>query len=120
MNRLKEFRIKANMNQSTVADFLGISRAAYTNIENGKRNLDSNVLLSLSELFNVSTDEMLGREPIKKQPDESIAGLREEVIQLLNGLSEEEYRRVEDFVAGLKAGREAGAAVQRSAHPEAH
>ena len=120
MNRLKEFRIKANMNQSTVADFLGISRAAYTNIENGKRNLDSNVLLSLSELFNVTTDEMLGREPIKKQPDESIVGLREEVIQLLNGLSEEECRRVEDFVAGLKAGREAGAAVQRSAHPEVH
>lgn len=120
MNRLKEFRIKANMNQCTVADYLGITRAAYTNIENGKRNLDSNVLLSLSELFNVTTDEILGREPIEKQPDESIVGLREEVIQLLNGLSEEECRRVEDFVAGLKAGREAGATVQRSAHPEVH
>lgn len=120
MNRLKEFRTKANMNQCTVADYLGITRAAYTNIENGKRNLDSNVLLSLSELFNVTTDEILGRGPIEKQPDDETDELREEIIQLLYDLSEEEYRRVEDFVAGLKAGREVDAAVQRSAHLEDH
>lgn len=118
MYRLKEFRLRANMNQSSVANYLGISRAAYTNIENGKRNLDSSVLLRLSDLFNVSADDILGRFPSKKQPAETIDGLREEVIQLLMGLSDADLRRVEDFVAGLKAGRGADAALQRSVPPE--
>lgn len=116
MNRLKEFRLKAKMNQRTVADHLGISRSAYTNIENGKRNLDSADLLTLANLFDVSTDTLLGRTS-EKQPVDSIDELREEVIQLLLGLSDSDLRRVEDFVAGLKASRGADAAVRQSGPP---
>ena len=116
MNRLKEFRLKAKMNQRTVADHLGISRSAYTNIENGKRNLDSADLLTLANLFDVSTDTLLGRTS-EKQPVDSIDELREVVIQLLLGLSDSDLRRVEDFVAGLKACRGADAAVRQSGPP---
>ena len=37
MIRLKELRERNNSTQQTIADLLGITRAAYSNIENGKR-----------------------------------------------------------------------------------
>lgn len=117
--RFSELREAAGFTQSQLADHFNLSVRTVASWESGERKPPIDKLEALADLYHVQTDYLLGRST-KKQPDESIAGLREEVIQLLNGLSEEECRRVEDFVAGLKAGREAGAAVQRSAHPEVH
>lgn len=111
MNKLKEQRIKNGYSQKFIADALGITRSAYTNIENGKRNLDSEMLKKLADILNVSTDYLLGRcEEVEEQPSESIRELRKEIIPLLEGLSDSDLQRVGDFVAGLKAAR-AGAAA---------
>lgn len=72
----------------------------------------------LADFFNVSVGYLAGDDDLIEQPAETIDGLREEVIQLLMGLSDADLRRVEDFVAGLKAGRGADAALQRSVPPE--
>lgn len=57
----KEIRVERGMTQAEVASVLGITRAAYTNIENGKREADYGTLNSLCDLFGVTTDALLGR-----------------------------------------------------------
>lgn len=61
MKHLKELRTKHGYTQNEIAKMLGISRAAYTNIENGKREPDFDTLNKLSNIFNVSSDYLLGR-----------------------------------------------------------
>lgn len=61
MKHLKELRIKQGYTQSDIAKILGISRAAYTNIENGKREPDFDTLNKLSDIFNVPSDYLLSR-----------------------------------------------------------
>lgn len=58
---LKEIRLQKGKSQAEVAEFLKITRASYTNIENGKRDPDTATLLALSDYFGVSLDEIFGR-----------------------------------------------------------
>lgn len=51
--------------QQEVADYLGISRQAYSNYEAGKREPDFETLLKLGEYFGCSVDYLLGN---KKDP----------------------------------------------------
>ena len=112
MNRLKEQRNKKGFSQKYIASILGITRSAYTNIENGKRNLDSEMLKKLADTLDISTDYLLNRcDADTEQPSESIGELRNEIIQLLEGLPDADLRRVGDIVAGLKAARADAAAA---------
>ncbi len=61
MNHLKELRMKHGYTQNDIATLLGISRSAYTNIENNKREPDFNTLSRLSNIFKVSADYLLDR-----------------------------------------------------------
>lgn len=58
--RLKELRTKHKKTQQEIADYLGISRGAYTNIENGKREPDFASIKKLAILFSVSVDYLIG------------------------------------------------------------
>jgi transcriptional regulator with XRE-family HTH domain len=68
MLKLKEIRLSRNRTQEEVSDFLKITRASYTNIENGKRDPDTQTLMALADYFQVSMDEIFGRsqKTIKK------------------------------------------------------
>ena len=59
MGTLKELRLSKGLSQQVVADYLEITRQAYSNYENGNRNPDNETLLKLSEFFNVSVDHLL-------------------------------------------------------------
>lgn len=65
--QLKELRKKRNLNQQRVAVDLDISREALSYYENGKREPDLQMLIKMSEYFNVSIDYLItGREFKKK------------------------------------------------------
>lgn len=70
MLRLKELRKQTGETQEQIAALIKITRAAYTNIENGKREPDYETLSLLADHFGVSVDYLLGREDIKKSPSE--------------------------------------------------
>ena len=113
MNNLKTLRERFQKTQAEIADILGITRAAYTNIENGKRQIDNNNLLQLANYFNVSADYILGRdnvEPQNEKPTVDDDGLRAKAIERVQALSDPEVVRVLDFLKGLEAGREIEAA----------
>ena len=99
MNCLKDLRKTRNVTQVKVANYLGITRGAYTNIENGRRQLDPTSICKLADYFGVTT------EPAKNQPIADGDELDRELIDLMRDLSPEDFQRVKDFVAGLKAAR---------------
>ncbi len=60
---LKEIRKKKKLNQLKVAFDLSISREALSYYENGKRSPNVDMLVKLSEYFNVSIDYLItGRD----------------------------------------------------------
>ena len=52
-NKLKEIRVKNNMTLVDVANRVGISKAFYCQIENGKRRLLYETAVKIAQVFNV-------------------------------------------------------------------
>lgn len=59
-NKLKFYRKKAGLNQTEVAIEMGITQTQYSMHENGKSVLNTNQILQLCQLYNVSPNELLG------------------------------------------------------------
>lgn len=69
MEFLKTARTRKGITQQQAADYLGVSRQAYCNYENGTRSPDFETLLKLGEYFDVSVDFLLrgniyGNDPV--------------------------------------------------------
>ncbi|MBO5184552.1 MAG: helix-turn-helix transcriptional regulator [Clostridia bacterium] len=58
--RLKDTREDADMNQTEVAVYLGMSQSGYSKYETGENDVPTSVLIKLSKLWNVSIDYLLG------------------------------------------------------------
>lgn len=58
--RLRLLRIAAGMKQEEVANMLGIGRSAYTYYESSRSKPDYDGLITLSKLFHVSIDYLVG------------------------------------------------------------
>ncbi len=76
MNTLLNLRKKSGATQKELADYLGISRQAYANYENGNREPDFQTLLKLARYFKVSVDYLLGNDT----PENKKSGLRIPVL----------------------------------------
>lgn len=64
---LKNIRITKNMNQQKVAYDLNISRESLSYYENGKREPSLELLVNMSQYFNVSINYLItGKEFVKK------------------------------------------------------
>lgn len=59
--RLKEQRLLHKLTQQQVADKIGITRPAYTAYESGNRQPDYELLKQLANMFDVSTDYLIGK-----------------------------------------------------------
>lgn len=59
--RLRDLRNKKELSQQELSSDLGISKAALSYYENGQRVPDIDILLKISDYFNVSADYLLGR-----------------------------------------------------------
>lgn len=62
LTNLRKLRANTNMTQQDVADTLGISRQAYSNYEQGKREPDIKTLLLLGDVLHCPLSLLLGRE----------------------------------------------------------
>lgn len=59
-NKLKELRQKNNKTQSELAEYLKVSQSNYSKYELGLIEPDIQTLVTLSKLYNVSIDYLLG------------------------------------------------------------
>lgn len=60
MNNLRAARKAKGLTQKEVAEAIGLTQNGYSYWENGKAKIDSEQLFKLAELFDVSTDYLLG------------------------------------------------------------
>ena len=59
--RLKDLREDNDKTQKEIADYLGMKQPQYSRYENGLRDIPSDILISLADYYNVSTDYIFGR-----------------------------------------------------------
>lgn len=64
--RLRDLREDHDMTQQQVADYLGMKQPQYFRYEQGYRDLPTDILIRLADLYNTSTDYILERT---KKPD---------------------------------------------------
>ena len=114
--KLREARGATNLTQQHMADRMGISKSTYCGYETGKRQPDVYKLKEISEILNVSADELLEIriiadhfEALRKAEPAAQSGepseQDEELANLLRQLNYEQVVRVMDFVRGLLASR---------------
>ena len=60
--KLKKLRFMLGCTQAQMAELLGITVRGYRNYELGAREPSLSVLIKLADYFNVSLDELVGRE----------------------------------------------------------
>ena len=85
-NRLKKVRMSAKLKQQQFANIMGISVAALSYYETGKRTPDIVFLYKLSEYFMIPVDYFLGRTESTKPENADISrklGLSDEAIEKL-------------------------------------
>lgn len=58
--RIRDLREDHDLKQRQVAEYLNCSQQVYSNYELGQRDIPTDVLIRLSNLYNVSTDYLLG------------------------------------------------------------
>ena len=67
--RIRDLREDCDQTQQQVAEYLHMKREVYRRYESGEREIPVWALIQLAELYNTSTDYILGRtnqrEPIK-------------------------------------------------------
>ncbi len=64
--RLKELRTAKNLYQKDIATLLGVDRTTYSKYESGASEPNREILLRLAQIFDVSTDYLLGRTDEKE------------------------------------------------------
>lgn len=57
---LKMLRSEKNKTQQQIADYLGITRGAYSHFENGRNEPDKETLIKLANYYDISVDRLLG------------------------------------------------------------
>ena len=59
MNQLKQIRLENKWTQQYVADKIGITKSAYSNIENQNRSPSLKVAIQLQNLFGLSIEKLM-------------------------------------------------------------
>ena len=86
-NRLKELRSAVGLNQSEMAEKLGVSVSSYQKYEREKNSImpSIEVLIKIAEFFKVSVDYLLGRENQSESDNiTSKDSIREHLNAILN------------------------------------
>lgn len=63
MNRIKELRLAKKLNQSQLAQIIGIAQPTLSGWETGRTQIDYDNLIKLANFFETSIDHLLGQTP---------------------------------------------------------
>ncbi len=58
--RVRDLREDSDMNQTKVAEYLGMSQTGYSKYETGENDIPTQILIKLAKLYNTSIDYLLG------------------------------------------------------------
>ena len=86
--KLKDLRTKHDYSQKQVAEKIGVSPSIVSGYETGERTPSTEVLLSLSYLYNCSCDYLLGKKSERPASTLNLDGLTNRQISALIALVE--------------------------------
>lgn len=95
MTRLKQLRTAHELTQLQLSIMLGITRGAYANLENGKREPDIATLISLADYFGVTVDYLIGHEKEPTVKDDGLTEMERLFLSLPHERREEVLRFME-------------------------
>lgn len=106
---LKQLRLKHDLRQADISRIFNVSLGAVGNWESGKRMPDTDMLMKIANYFEVSVDELLGREPIKPRFDPAdnwipvlgnvAAGIPAEAIESFDSEDPDDWEQIDDAMA---------------------
>ncbi|MBE6562233.1 MAG: helix-turn-helix transcriptional regulator [Ruminococcaceae bacterium] len=68
--RIRDLREDRDLNQTTVAKYLGMSQTGYSKYETGENDIPTDVLIKLARFYRTSIDYLLGETDLKdRYPD---------------------------------------------------
>lgn len=68
--RIRDLREDSDMNQTKVAEYLGMSQTGYSKYETGENDIPTQILIKLAKLYNTSVDYLLGEtNEMKRYPE---------------------------------------------------
>ena len=65
--RIRDLREDSDLNQTQVANILGMSQTGYSKYETGENDLPTAVLIKLARFYNTSVDYLLGETDQKER-----------------------------------------------------
>ena len=89
--RLKQARTNLQLSQEAVAEQLGITRTVMAAIESGKRQITTDELVKLCEIYGVTADELLYGNVSEESEEKAFA-------RAFSKLSEEDKKEVVDLI----------------------
>ncbi len=88
--RIKDMRIERGLSQQELGDLLGVTKVSVCGYENGTRTPSLDTFNLLAEVFNTTTDYLLGREIAirDKENSEYLGNISKDDIDIINELKE--------------------------------
>ena len=102
--KFKELRAKKNITQEDMAKLLNIKRQTYSAYERGVSFPDIVALTKIADFFEVSTDYLLCHKKATSEK-QSVSDEMQILIDTYSDLSEEELKKVIEYVDFLKTKR---------------
>ena len=65
--RIRDLREDKDLNQTNIAEMLGMSQTGYSKYETGENDIPTTVLIKLANFYNVSIDYLLGQTDRKER-----------------------------------------------------
>lgn len=93
--RLHELRNSYRLSQRQVSEKIGVSPSIISGYETGERTPSTEILLALSNLYNCSTDYLLGKQ-------QSSPG----AVLNADGLTADQLQAIQTIIAELRIGNE--------------
>ena len=59
--RIRDLREDKDMNQTQIAEMLGMSQTGYSKYETGENDIPTSILIKLANFYNTSIDYLLGQ-----------------------------------------------------------
>lgn len=107
MNCLKKIRTENGKTQKELAEKVGYNQTIISQWEHGTRDPSTEALIKLSEIFDVSVDEILGikkESTIKNDSTTQIPAKLKNIYEDLLQLDDNGIKTVEMFIKGYIAG----------------
>ncbi len=88
--RIKDMRLEKGLSQQELGDLLGVTKVSICGYENGTRTPSLDTFNLLAEVFNTTTDYLLGREIVIRSEDnlEYLGNVSKDDVEIIKELKE--------------------------------